>query len=335
MKIAIVSEFVAGYEVGLEWSYARAFEGLGHRVERVSLAHPGQRWPRGLVHFQELYSFARRQHDIATAVQAADAELVLIIKGGGVFGDTVRSWRKDGRRVINVFPDNPFEGAGVGLVARTLWDQFRAVECVFVHDRFAVAQLRQASIRSEFIRFARDPLIHSDATHTVPKHDGSARDRIVFIGNPDRERIRYLRALIDLGLGIYGQWEWARLSPQDPLAQCVRGGVQLGAAMVQRMRAARLSVNILRNCQKTAHNMRTFEIPACGTCTLSEASVGVQELFAPGREIAVFRTPEELRATARELLDSPGTVDAIARAGRARVEHETYSERASELLSTL
>jgi glycosyltransferase involved in cell wall biosynthesis len=210
------------------------------------------------------------------------------------------------------------------------------VECVFVHDRFAVAQLRQASIPSEFIRFARDPLIHGDGPNNAATTDSSSpRDRIVFIGNPDRERIRYLRALIDLGLGIYGQWEWARLSPQDPLAQCVRGGVQLGAAMVQRMRAARLSVNILRHCQKTAHNMRTFEIPACGACTLSEASVGVQELFAPGREIAVFRTPEELRATARELLDSPSTVDSIARAGRARVEHETYTERGAELLSTL
>jgi hypothetical protein len=231
-------------------------------------------------------------------------------------------------RVFNLFPDNPFEGAKVGLAARSLSAQYRAVDRMFVHDRFAVGQLRQLGIRTEFIAFARDPFIHRAAGPS-----GQGPDPIVFVGNPDPERIRYLRAVADLGLGLYGQWEWARLPPGDPLLACVRGGVQLGAAMVRSLRSAHISLNILRRCQKTAHNMRSFESPASGVCTLSEASIGVQELFEAEREVALFRDPAELRAAALRLMAAPERRREIAQAGQARVEHETYAARARELLS--
>lgn len=334
MKVAVVAAFVAGYDVGLESSYLRALEANGHETARISLSpvlgEEEKPWPRGLSQLQELRSYTRQQAALRQSVLDADPDLVLIIKGRGVFGDTVRAWRKHGLRVFNLFPDNPFEGAKVGLAARTLIDQYHTVERVFVHDRFAAGQLRQLGIRAEFIAFARDPFIHNPVG---PSGDGP--DPVVFVGNPDAERIRYLRAIVDLGLGLYGAWDWARLRPDDPLLSCVRGGVQLGAAMVRTLRSAHVSLNILRRCQKTAHNMRSFESPACGVCTLSEASIGVQELFAPEHEVAMFRDPADLRAAVLRLLAAREVTAAIARAGQARVEHETYPARARELLSYL
>jgi hypothetical protein len=329
MKIAIVSVFTPNYDVALERCYARALQADGHEVTTVSLRAQGRRLPRGLVDIDEVLQYRRRQPSLLREVIASAPDLVLVVKGRGLFAETVSAWRKQGLKVINVFPDNPFEGAAAGLAGWSLLAQFRALDRVFVHDRFAVGQLRQLGIRADFLTFAYDPLSHH------PVRDPDRADAIVFVGNPDRERIRYLRAVADLGLVLYGQWDWARLSPSDPLAACVRGGTQVGAAMAQRLGHARISLNILRLSQKTAHNMRTFEAPACGVCCLSEASVGVEEIFARDREVAVFHSPEELRHAALRLLESREAIDAIAEAGYARAKDETYARRAREVLAAV
>ena len=105
--------------------------------------------------------------------------------------------------------------------------------------------------------------------------------------------------------------------------------------MVRRMRSARVSINVLRNSQKTAHNMRTFEIPACGVCCLSESTVCVEELMAAGREVVLFRSPAELRARVVRLLANPHEVDDVAHAGFERVRDDTYERRAAEVLGGL
>jgi spore maturation protein CgeB len=109
----------------------------------------------------------------------------------------------------------------------------------------------------------------------------------------------------------------------------------MGPDMVRCLGSALLSVNLLRPSQKTAHNMRTFESPACGVCTLSEASNGVLELMEDSVEVATFRTPEELRRMAMALLADGARREAIARAGWARVEHETYQARARHVLESV
>ncbi|MCG5053716.1 MAG: glycosyltransferase [Myxococcales bacterium] len=328
MKISVVSEFRAGYSVGLEQSYARAFQRLGHSTTRHATPSSKTRI-KGLQQVVELSTCLREQDALRREVLAASPDLVVVIKGVGILGRTVATWRAQGIRVVNVFPDNPFDAAGTNLVGRTLLGQFREVDTVFVHDRFAAGQLRQLGIPAEFIAFARDPEIH--CIDSAPP--SSPANPIVFIGNPDSERIRFLRAVQDLGLGLYGNWQWAGLAPDDPLMRCVQGGVQLGSDMVRVMRSARMSINILRRSQKTAHNMRTFETPACGVCSLSEDSVGVQEVIGSDTA-AFFGTPAELRAVAMDLLKCPSEIDSLAERGLSMVARETYLERAKFILDS-
>jgi glycosyltransferase involved in cell wall biosynthesis len=208
---------------------------------------------------------------------------------------------------------------------------FRACNLVFVHDRFAVGQLQQLGIASEFLAFARDPLLH-DRPLSASGDDAST---IAFVGNPDQERIRYLRAIADLGLGLWGSRDWARLDPSDPLTACIRGGVIVGSDMARCLGHAKLSINILRQSQKTAHNMRTFDSPACGACTVSERTNGVLELMEDGREVVTFSTPRELRESCLRLLADDETRTAIAEAGWQRVKEDTYARRAAQIVGRL
>jgi len=87
---------------------------------------------------------------------------------------------------------------------------------------------------------------------------------------------------------------------------------------------------------KGAVNQRVFDVPACGAFVLTDARRQLENLFEPGREMAVYETAEELVAlTGRYLADAPAR-QALAQAGRRRVlaEH-TYPRRLETLFAVM
>ena len=162
VRIVILSQFRAGDESGLEYSYARAFRELGHHVEQVSeRGEYTYRFSKGLNQIEEWWRAKIHEKYLYETVIDADAELVVVVKGQSVSANIVRKWRLAGLRVINLFPDNPFEAAAMGLIAHQLLAQYNAMDLVLVHDRIAVGQLRERGVCSEFIAFARDPNLHN------------------------------------------------------------------------------------------------------------------------------------------------------------------------------
>jgi hypothetical protein len=331
MRIAIVSEFRPAYTVAIEACYSRALVALGHEIVEVQTfprlaARGGVGWILGT------WPARVRQSDVNAAIDRIRPDAIVIVKGVGILGATVGGWKRAGARVVNLFPDNPFDAMGATPFGSTLLDQLRVCDRVFVHDRFAAGQLRQLSVRAEFIAFARDPALHDRSMVDQPV---SNHPKIVFVGNPDPERVAYLRAIADLGLGLWGNWHWAQLRRGDPLADCVKGDELMGQRMTACLGAAQLSINILRRSQKTGHNMRTFESPASGTCTVSERSNAVLELMEDGVEVSTFASPRELRDVCLRLLADAGMRVAIGEAGWRRVEDETYERRAVQLLEAI
>jgi spore maturation protein CgeB len=73
---------------------------------------------------------------------------------------------------------------------------------------------------------------------------------------------------------------------------------------------------------------RTFEVPGSGGFLLTEAVPHLDEYFAPGNEIAVFETTDELVEQIAYWLDRPSERAAVAEAGhrRALADH-TYDRR--------
>ena len=83
-------------------------------------------------------------------------------------------------------------------------------------------------------------------------------------------------------------------------------------------------------------NMRAFEVPACGAFQLMDYVPEMEPLLEPGHDVAVYRTPQEAGAVAREYLADSEARQRIARQGHARVlaEH-TYRHRMQTLLAAL
>lgn len=87
---------------------------------------------------------------------------------------------------------------------------------------------------------------------------------------------------------------------------------------------------------KGAVNQRVFDVPACGAFLLTDHRAQMENLFEPGREVAVYGDPAEIPDMARHYLARPGERAKIAAAARERVlaEH-TYVTRMGQLLKTM
>jgi hypothetical protein len=73
---------------------------------------------------------------------------------------------------------------------------------------------------------------------------------------------------------------------------------------------------------------RIFAACGCGAFYLTQYARGIEEVFVPGREIAVFRGADEMVAQVRHYLQHEDERCAIAEAGRRRVLKEyTYQAR--------
>jgi len=87
---------------------------------------------------------------------------------------------------------------------------------------------------------------------------------------------------------------------------------------------------------KGAVNQRVFDVPAAGGFLLTDHRVQLERMFEPGKEIALYQSPEEVpELLARYLADAPER-QRLAQAGRARVlaEH-TYGHRLAALIAAL
>jgi spore maturation protein CgeB len=179
-----------------------------------------------------------------------------------------------------------------------------------------------------YLPFARDPELQAPVAEPSPP----AFD-VVFVGNLDEDRVRFLDALApEYRVAVFGERTAATVSPARALARATFGPAAYGPDLARALASGAISINVMRPQNRGSHNMRSFESPACGAFTLSQRTPELRELFSEGDEIACFETVDELReAVARWRGDARGRA-AVARAGFERVRNDTYARRAGTML---
>lgn len=184
--------------------------------------------------------------------------------------------------------------------------------------------LRDQGFHTAYVPDAFDPL-------DAPKRR-ETNDSVLFIGarNADRERI--LLQLKARGVPVLAvgrdwsrhpadrlrTWSWRR--PDIPSTRDVprlRGYAMIAGA------PAALNVHF----DQDGFTMRTFEIPGSGGVQLVDRD-DVAEFYEPGREVAVFHSPEELGELSRRAISDPRWSAGLREAGRRRTlaEH-TFAHR--------
>lgn len=267
-------------------------------------------------------------------------DLVLVLKGESVHPATLAKLKAStGAGLAVWWVDHPFMNAETGQRWRYVPDCTPLFDHCFVFDRSYEASLREAGARAtSFLPCAADPGIFKPLTLTTVDHRTYGAS-VSLVGVYSGHRARIVEAVSrETGLGVWGpRWREFLAARNGGYAQVFRGESLLPAevCMVYNAGAVNLNTHHLQS-RRGGLNTRSFEIPAAGAFELTDYVPEMESLLEPGREVAVYRSPEEAADLARFYVKAEDQRRRIAEAGYRRVlaEH-TYRHRMEALLEVV
>src|SRR5207253_10788080 len=158
--------------------------------------------------------------------------------------------------------------------------------------------------------------------------------RISFVGNRYPYRERFVRALGDYPLRVWGSG-WT--ATEDPVVRAIAGPPVFGHEKLLVYAASTVSLNHHHPMNDIVGvNTRTFELGAAGACQLVDLKEDLPALFKPGEEVVAYQDLVELRKQLDFYLAHPDEARAIGENARRRAlaEHP-LRHRVEKMLATL
>ncbi|MBD2164359.1 glycosyltransferase [Calothrix membranacea FACHB-236] len=328
-KILIVGE---NLEIGrTEEVYGRGFSALGCKVqiftwkEATSRVSSSSLWGKAAwrLAWQFLGRLANQQ--LLEKANQFQPDLTLVISPRLVHPQSIKTLQQHGL-VFVFYTDNPIDAHHTHTNS---WIQggFPLWDAAFIWSQEIVQILEENGVKKVFFHpFCSDIEYHFPQRQPNPIYD------VAFIGNWDtsRKRERYLKAIANYRLGVWGSNYW-NTHCQEPSLKGICQGMCSYPEISQILGSAHIGLNILRPQNETGHNIRTYEIPATKTLMISERSDDLLNLFVEDKEAVYFSSPEELRQKVDYLLKHPALMASIAQAGYQKALRNNISERVTEI----
>jgi spore maturation protein CgeB len=335
MKIVIIGESV---KEGWAQTFKRAFESLGHKVSIVDdreIYRASSKWANNRYAHRLGWRFlaGRAQNDFIEAVRKEHPDLILIFKGWLWKPDTFKRLRAILPKVVifNYNPDSPFNKESHGNANNWIRKSIPLFDSYFIWSKELTEKIkRYGAKRSEYLPCGYDPELHYPVSVTPVDRMAFGSD-VVFVGSWDKEREEWVRGLLKYNIKIWGN-SWQKAAPD---VRAVWSGREVvGEEFSKVCASSKIVLDLLRPQNKSSHNMKTFEIPACKGFMLSERSDEQREFFEEGKEAEYFKDIEELRTKIDHYLDSPEERERIAEAGYKKLLRgpNTYTDRCKQLL---
>lgn len=254
---------------------------------------------------------------------ALDPDLVVVVKGRFIDAGCIRRLRRRLRGpIINYYPDDPL---WPGHDDRRLLAALQRYDEVVVWGDRVAEGLGELGISSRVVPFGYDPSSYGPPRRRLTPHYDA-----VLVGQRYDAREAFVEPLTDLRLLVSGVgWHDARA---DAVRRLVATRTYSAAEINDLYAASAFGLNILSPWNLTAHNMRTFEIPATGTAMVATRTPEHERLFGDDGAVLV-EEPAEARARILELLADDGALRRLGERGRECIEPFTYARRMQELLA--
>ncbi len=319
---------------------ANALEKLGCEVLRFRwqryygngiFAKMQQRWLTGP-------GIVKLNSDILHFAQKHQPNLIFITRGVPIWPETLRKVKKyTNTSLISYNNDDPFGGD----VGKDLWKYF--IKSIPLYDWHYV--FRELNISDYIASGAKGvdlllpyhvPDYHFPIQLTEVDKQGYPND-VVFVGHAKRDsRLSLLKQLIEekQSIRIYG-WNWDKLETKNPWLKGTHRPPVWGLEYTRTIRAAKIALVFFSENNRDTYTTRSFEIPAIGTCMLSQRTNDMLRFFREDIESAYFSSPEELNVKVKTLLSDNNLRDMLAENGRKRVVElkATVDDRMASVLA--
>jgi spore maturation protein CgeB len=248
-------------------------------------------------------------------------DVLLVFKGELITPETLKKIKqKTGAILCNWNPDDPFNKVNS---SRDLIKCIPLYDIYFIWGKFLIPEIRQAGVkRVEYLPFGYDTHLHHPVNLTDEEYKLYGSD-IVFIGTWDREREEILQSITDFDLGVWGNaWENVTITA---VKKCWKSNARYGEEMSKICNASKIVLNLVRRQNGNAHNMRTFEVPACGGFMMAKRTQEQIEFLEDGKGIVSFGNIDELKEKIKYYLIHEEERKEITRYGMEKVLYGGHS----------
>jgi hypothetical protein len=336
LRILVVDSEYA-YSVG--GSLCRGFRALGHEATFFEQTT----WIGGWVDQNPVRRLLRKasrpvaasalNFALLTEALAIKPDVILVMKGYFILPETIEALKRIARVVVSFHADdlaNPKNTSDAMRRSLPLW------HVLFTPRPFSGPELEQQGVqRWEYLPFGYDPEL-SFPSHAAPAEPG-VEDAVVFVGTWDPERVAVLEPLAPKApLRIWGNG-WERVDAGSALVPALRKRQLLGETLRATFTQSGINLALLRKANRDLHQMRTFEVPACGGFLLTERTSDHQSWFEEGKEAVFFESPAELEEQIRRYLPDAAARRRIADAGHRRLVEDghRYQDRAARIVKVV
>lgn len=336
-KILIVGSSI---KWSLSMSYYRAFKKLGLEVSIFDDEKTFQSFLN--IDNRYIYRFCWRwfslliQKKFMKEIKREKPDTILVIKGQLIQPYSLKKIKNEFPNIVlcNLNPDNPFNTWHYGNSNHLIIKSIPLYDIYFIWGKFLIQKLKKAYAQQvEYLPFGYDPELHYPIEVTNEEKEYYGSD-ISFIGSWDKEREWWLSYLLDYNLKIWGDhWEKASKKIQQRWTR-IRV-VEEDYSKV--CNASKINLNFIRKQNGSAHNMRTFEIPACKGFMISNRTDEQMGIFEEKKEADYFNNLNELKNKIDYYLIREKQITEIKDASYKRLKQDknSYEDRAKVIIEIL
>lgn len=279
---------------------------------------------RGMHRFFGRMLAGKIQEKIVEGVVEAKPDLILVFKGWFLEPETLLTLKRlfPQAPLCNFNTDNPFNTRSHASTNAWIRSSIPLYDRYFIWGRFLLDPVREAGGKEvKYLPFGYDPSYHLPSQVSSDEM-GTYGSDIAFIGTWDREREGFLSKLTGYDLAIWGSgWNRAARS----MRRSWRGRSVYGEEFSKVCNASKIVLNHVRAQNVPAHNMKTFEIPACGGFMMATDTPEQRGFFEAGEEAEYFSSMGELEEKIGFYLARDNERKTVAERGRHRVLGSDYS----------
>ena len=222
--------------------------------------------------------------------------IIWVFKGMELLPSTLQWFKEQHIFLVNYNPDNPFIFTGYGSGNKNVKESIPLYDLHLTYNLEVRAKLESMGCKTGYLPFGFDL---DDGLYQACAEEKEIV-KLCFIGNADKERVGFIKALLKKGtpIDIYGH-DWGNYI-NDPLASVFPA--VYGDDYWKTLRRYRVQLNLMRIHNLQSHNMRSFEVPGVGGIMLAPNTIEHRMFFEDHQEAFFFNEVKDCVDRINELL---------------------------------